>query len=259
MLRAKFPLSYPLHSGVSYSFRVMKIQYATSRIIAADVCYVDVGSIIAAPPTIIQTQAPIQIISCSGGTLVIFSVYSNIDIPYPPTAAVPINFYESGTDSLFMVAGPVDLDPYVAGTLKLTFKIGLHGQIVDNSLDEMLINGLYPQTVSFRVIDLLEHNAHNSSVFHCGLDSDEAMHQLELIADNPTWLPQVIDLGDSTIMVPAGQRVTTTTLSVQLTPIGYSGEPLTITTGIFSGNYHQSSRTPAPCSCSASTCPRTCP
>ena len=235
MMVPHFPMMYPMRSGVTYSFRAMMMVYASSDIILSDVCYVDVGVINAAPQAVIQVQSPIQVITCTLGTIILFDVYANIAITESPTAGIPVDFHDAPGR---FVAGPVDLDNYVPGSLILTFKIGLHGQVIDKTVDAMILEKLYPAPVQFEVIDLTEMNGHPpASLFHCGLDEDSSMHQLKLTVSNPTWLPQVVEGDDGEGFVSdvdvAGSAYI---ITVPLKPLGdSSGSSSTLNTGLATG------------------------
>lgn len=205
---------HQLRVGVDYMFKLMRVEYGFSDVIATSACYFDAGTIMSKPPIVMRVMSPVQVFSCDtdpAKTMVLFDVFfSNTDIPPVPFSGINIEYYSTDkavTDSVVTyIAGPLDADNYHKGLLVLVYKIGLYGQVTDETLDYIIANRLYPPVVLFAIQDLAYHAAtdlqqfhHRESMsggFHCGKDDIDTVHQFRLSSNNPTRLTQYVTLPD---------------------------------------------------------------
>lgn len=205
---------HQLRVGVDYMFKLMRVDYGLSDVIATSACYYNAGTIASKPPIVIKVMSPIQVFLCGTDTtktMILFDVYfENTDTPPVPFSAIDVEYYSvdnTASDSVVTyIAGPLDTANYVKGSLVLVFKIGLFGQVTDETLDYIVSNKLYPPVVSFVIQDLVYHATtdvqqfhHRQMVtgdFHCGRDDEDTAHQFKLTSINPTRLQQYVTLSD---------------------------------------------------------------
>ena len=140
-----------LESGTHYRFTVMVQQKnSVESALVTSVCYDSAGQINPLPEISIDILSPINIVSCDDSVLVVFKATTNTPselsgvVPFAYNEDIHIDIY-SRSDFIY-IAGPLNpeyLEAYVTGALVLEFKFGTQGQVVVNTLDEILTNKLY--------------------------------------------------------------------------------------------------------------------
>lgn len=187
------PYRYPIASGVAYDFLMLVVRRGSaSDFLATSACYVDGGHVTPSPEVDVYVLSPIQVRRCDYpapmADTVFFTVQSATPLgDDPPTASllnipVEIDIQLSPTQWL-MSAGPITDVPnnYVPGSLVLTFKFGLEGQIVVTTLDTLLTQHLYP----------VPENPHPSTPTAAVDHSGEALFQCGGTVPTPDTSPSV--------------------------------------------------------------------